>query len=115
MDETCLRPAHRPSSSLHHRGNDMLRSDHNFRALRRAVGTIGVGALITLSSAPCAVAEGSGAGLLLGTIAPIGGMQPGSTFEAPVAFENQGTQALEKVWLRYTVTQGLDYADVPSN
>ncbi|MFJ6088444.1 hypothetical protein ACIQI8_44600 [Streptomyces sp. NPDC092369] len=93
----------------------MLRCDHSFRALRRAVGTIGVGALITLGSAPCAVAEGSGAGLLLGTIAPIDGVQPGSTFEAPVAFENQGTQTLEKVWLRYTVTQGLDYADVPSN
>ncbi|MEU6352436.1 hypothetical protein ABZ896_24450 [Streptomyces sp. NPDC047072] len=68
-----------------------------------------------MSSAPSATADVSGAGLLLGTIAPINGVRPGSTFEPPVTFENQGSQALEKVWLRYTVTQGLDYADVPSN
>lgn len=93
----------------------MLRSDHSFRTLRRAVGTVGAGALITLGTAPCAVADGSGTELVLGTIAPISGVRPGSTFEAPVIFGNKGTQALQKVWLRYTVTQGLDYADVPSN
>ena len=93
----------------------MLGSDHSFRTLRRAVGTIGAGALITLSTAPCAVADDSGTGLVLGTIAPISGVQPGSTFEAPVTFGNKGTQALEKVWLRYTVTHGLDFADMPSN
>ncbi|MCH5676877.1 hypothetical protein [Streptomyces gilvus] len=61
------------------------------------------------------MADGSGTGLVLGTIAPISGVQPGSTFEAPVTFGNKGTEALQKVWLRYTVTRGLDYADVPSN
>lgn len=93
----------------------MLRSDHSFRTLRRTVGTIGVGALITLSTAPCAVADGSGTELVLGTSSPVSGVQPGSTFEAPVTFGNKGTKTLEKVWLRYTVTKGLDYADVPSN
>jgi hypothetical protein len=93
----------------------MLRSGHSFRALRRAVGTIGAGALITLSTAPCAVADDYGGGMALGNIAPISGVQPGSTFEAPVRFSNQGSKALKKVWLRYTVTQGLDFADVPSN
>ena len=42
--------------------------------------------------------------MALGNIAPIGGVQPGSTFEPPVRFSNQGSKALEKVWLRYTVT-----------
>jgi hypothetical protein len=93
----------------------MLRSDHGFRALRRAVGTIGAGALITLSTAPCAVASDYEGGMALGNIAPISGVQPGSTFEVPVRFSNQGSKALKKVWLRYTVTQGLDFADVPSN
>ncbi|MEU6256207.1 hypothetical protein [Streptomyces sp. NPDC047043] len=79
------------------------------------MGTIGAGALITLGTAPCAVADGAGSGLVLGAIAPISGVQPGSTFEAPVTFGNKGTQTLEKIWLRYTVTKGLDYADVPSN
>ncbi|MEU6144077.1 hypothetical protein ABZ848_27460 [Streptomyces sp. NPDC047081] len=61
------------------------------------------------------MADDSGAGLVLGSIAPISGVQPGRNFEAPVTFSNTGTQALEKVWLRYTVTKGLDYVDVPSN
>lgn len=93
----------------------MLRSDHSFRTLRRAAATIGAGALIALGTAPCAVADGSGAGLVLRTSTPISGVQPGSTFEPPVTFGNKDTKVLEKVWLRYTVTQGLDYADIPSN
>jgi hypothetical protein len=92
----------------------MLRSNHGPRTLRRAAGVLGVGALIALGSAPCAVADGSGTGLVLGNVAPIG-VKPGSTFEAPVTFGTTGTTALEKVWLSYIVTTGLDYADVPSN
>ncbi|MFJ9721464.1 hypothetical protein ACIRP3_01830 [Streptomyces sp. NPDC101209] len=93
----------------------MLRSNPSLRTLRTAVGTIGAGALITLSTAPCAVADGSGTELVLGTTTPLNGVRPGSTFEAPVTLGHTGTKALEKVWLRYTVTKGLDYADVPSN
>lgn len=42
-------------------------------------------------------------------------MKPGTTFEAPVTFGTTGTKALDKVYLWYYVTKGLDFADVPSN
>lgn len=73
------------------------------------------GALITLGGAPYAVADGSKTGLVLEAIAPINGVKPGSTFEAPVTFGTTGTETLEKIWLSYYVTQGLDFADIPSN
>lgn len=93
----------------------MLRSGPSLRTLRTAVGVIGAGALITLGGAPYAVADGSKTGLVLEAIAPINGVKPGSTFEAPVTFGTTGTETLEKIWLSYYVTQGLDFADIPSN
>jgi hypothetical protein len=89
---------------------------HDFiPVLRRAAGVIGAGALFALGAAPGAVADDSGTGLVLGKIAPISGVKPGSTFEAPVTFTNTGAEALEKVWLSYSVTKGLSHTDMPSN
>lgn len=93
----------------------MVCSGRGFRALGWVVGFVGVGVLVMLGTAACAVAGGSGGGLILGRVAPVGGVRPWTAFEAPGIFENQGTRALERVWLRYTVTQGLGYGDVPSN
>ncbi|WP_392965838.1 hypothetical protein [Streptomyces sp. LN245] len=93
----------------------MLRSGPSLRTLRRAVGVVGAGALITLGGAPSAVADASPTGLVLGSIATIDGGKPGSTFDPSVTLGTKDTKALEKVWLTYTVTRGLDYADVPSN
>ncbi|MFF3890891.1 hypothetical protein [Streptomyces sp. NPDC001914] len=93
----------------------MLRSEPSLRTLRRAVGVVGAGALITLGSAPSAVADAPPTGLVLGSVAPIDAGKPGSTFEPPVTLGTKDSKALEKVWLTYTVTRGLDYADVPSN
>lgn len=83
----------------------MHRSRPSLRTLRRAVGVVGAGALITLGSAPSAMADGPGTGLVLNT-APIDGVKPGTTFEAPVSFGTTGTKALDKVYLWYYVTKG---------
>lgn len=85
------------------------------RTSRTAVGTLGAAALIALSATPAAFAEDAAPDLALGDIAAIDGVQPGSSFEVPVTVTNKGTQAAEKVWVLYSVTRGLDYADLPSN
>lgn len=52
---------------------------------------------------------------MLGTIAPIDGVRPGSEFKVPASFTNTGTAALDKVWMSYSVTRGLNHTEVPSN
>ncbi|MFD8615524.1 hypothetical protein ACFV09_42740, partial [Streptomyces sp. NPDC059631] len=92
----------------------MPRSGPTLRTLRTAVGVLGAGALMTLGSAPCAMADGSGTGLVL-NVSPVDGVKPGSTFDAPATFGTTGAKALDKVYAWYYVTRGLDFADVPSN
>ncbi|NWF28443.1 hypothetical protein HW130_19585 [Streptomyces sp. PKU-EA00015] len=84
------------------------------RARRRAgLGAASAVALIALGSVPAAAQDGEG--LVLGPIAPVEGVKPGSGFELPVTFRNEGTEALDKVWLTYAVTQGLAHTELPSN
>lgn len=52
---------------------------------------------------------------VIGGIEPIDGVRPGSIFDLPVTVANKGTGAAEKVWVSYSVTRGLDLAEVPSN
>ncbi|MET7379042.1 hypothetical protein ABZT08_09445 [Streptomyces sp. NPDC005526] len=85
------------------------------RTFRRTAGVVGAGALIALGTASGAAADDSGTGLVLGEIAPIDGVKPGSTFEAPVTFADKGAAALPKVWLSYSVTRGLSHTEMPSN
>ncbi|MET9910225.1 hypothetical protein ABZZ74_26050 [Streptomyces sp. NPDC006476] len=85
--------------------------------LLRAVGPIGVLALVALGAAP-AVADEPSPGLVLGAIAPVDGARPGSTLQLPTSFTNTGPKALDKVWLSYTLTRGLSHtglAGLPSN
>ncbi|MFF3326191.1 LAETG motif-containing sortase-dependent surface protein [Streptomyces sp. NPDC002889] len=85
------------------------------RTSRTAVGALSAAALIALGAASTAVAEEAAPEPALGQIAPIDGVKPGSSFEVPVTVTNKGTQAADKVWVVYGVTQGLDYAELPSN
>ncbi|MFF1293471.1 MULTISPECIES: LPXTG cell wall anchor domain-containing protein [unclassified Streptomyces] len=84
------------------------------RTLRRTTGALGAVALLALGAAP-AVADDSTPELVLGEIAPVTGLKPGSAFDVPVSFTNTGTEALGKVWLSYSLTQGLSHTELPSN
>ncbi|MFE0252308.1 hypothetical protein [Streptomyces sp. NPDC059010] len=84
------------------------------RLFRQTAGAIGAVALISLGATP-AVAADTAPGLVLGEMAPFEGVKPGSTFEVPATFTNTGTEALDKVWLSYTVSHGLNHTDLPSN
>ncbi|MEU9210427.1 hypothetical protein AB0D27_21330 [Streptomyces sp. NPDC048415] len=88
---------------------------HNRRASRAAVAALGAAGLIALAAAPAAFADETAPELVIGGIEPIGGVKPGSTFDLPVTVANKGTGAAEKVWVTYSVTRGLDFAEVPSN
>ncbi|MFI8007050.1 hypothetical protein [Streptomyces sp. NPDC086010] len=80
-----------------------------------AVAALGAAGLIVLAAAPAAFGDGTASDLVVGGIEPIHGLKPGSTFDLPVTVANKGGGATEKVWVSYSVTRGLDFADVPSN
>ncbi|MGD1223189.1 hypothetical protein AB9Q10_32710 [Streptomyces krungchingensis] len=89
------------------------------RTLRRTAGVIGAGAIgavavISLGAAP-ALAADPAPGLVLGKIAPPEGLKPGGSFDVPVTFTNTGPADLGKVWIAYSVTEGLSQAELPSN
>ncbi|MDH6220287.1 hypothetical protein [Streptomyces pseudovenezuelae] len=88
---------------------------HNRRASRAVVATLGAVGLIALATAPAAFADETASELVVGGVAPIDGVKPGSTFDVPVTVANKGTGAAEKVWVYYAVTRGLDFEEVPSN
>ncbi|MFG2430890.1 hypothetical protein [Streptomyces sp. NPDC048590] len=85
------------------------------RAVRTTVAVLGAAGLIALGSTPTAFADQTAPDLALGDIAPVDGVKPGSTFDRPVVVANNGTASADKVWVQYSVTRGLDYAEVPSN
>ncbi|WP_405793030.1 LAETG motif-containing sortase-dependent surface protein [Streptomyces sp. NBC_01506] len=80
-----------------------------------AIAALSGAGLIALGAAPTAVADEPAPALVLGDIAPIDGVKPGSSFDPPVTVSNKGTEAADKVWVYYSVTRGLDYAAIPSN
>lgn len=84
-------------------------------AFRAAAGAVGAAALITLAAAPSAVGEEPVPELVVGDTEPIDGLQPGSSFDVPVTVGNKGPGTAGKVWVSYSVTRGLDYAEMPSN
>ncbi|MFE7274990.1 hypothetical protein [Streptomyces sp. NPDC057623] len=81
---------------------------------RQTAGAVGAVALIALGASPVA-AEDTAPGLVLGEIAPVKGVKPGSSFAVPATFTNTGTEALAKVWMSYEVSHGLSHAELPSN
>ncbi|MFF3690579.1 hypothetical protein [Streptomyces sp. NPDC002187] len=88
---------------------------HNRRASRAAVAALGAAGLIALAAAPAAFGDETAPELVIGGIEPIDGVKPGSSFDLPVTVANKGTGGAEKVWVSYSVTRGLDFAEVPSN
>lgn len=88
---------------------------HNRRASRAAVAALGAAGLIALVADPAAFADETAPELVIGGIEPIDSVKPGSSFDLPVTVANKGTGAAEKVWVSYSVTRGLDFAEVPSN
>ncbi|MGV9705403.1 hypothetical protein [Streptomyces sp. NPDC003483] len=93
----------------------MLQSSPRLRPRLQTASAVGAVALIALGAAPAVADDGSSAVMTLGKIAPIEGVKPGSTFDAPVTFTNTGTAAANKVWLSYAVTRGLSHTELPSN
>ncbi|WP_405675113.1 LPXTG cell wall anchor domain-containing protein [Streptomyces sp. NBC_01511] len=84
-------------------------------ASRTVVAALSGVGLIALGVAPAAIADEPAPALVLGDIAPINGVKPGSSFDPPVTVANKGTKTADKVWVYYSVTRGLDYAAIPSN
>ncbi|MET9123363.1 hypothetical protein [Streptomyces sp. NPDC004528] len=93
----------------------MLQSSPRLRPRLQTASAVGAVALIAMGAAPVVADDGSSAAMSLGKIAPIEGVKPGSTFDAPVTFTNTGTAAANKIWLSYAVTRGLSHTELPSN
>ncbi|GGS23827.1 hypothetical protein GCM10010284_66100 [Streptomyces rubiginosohelvolus] len=80
-------------------------SDSRSRVLRG--GTAAVAATLVAVAAVPAFAAASEPDLGVGTIAPIEGVQPGSSFSTPLTFLNKGTAEVPAVWVTYAVPPGL--------
>lgn len=91
------------------------RASRHSRAALTAVAALSGAGLIALGTVPAAFADESAPALVIGDIAPIDGVKPGSGFDLPVTVANKGTTAAGKAWVYYSVTRGLDYAAIPSN
>ncbi|MEV8426084.1 LPXTG cell wall anchor domain-containing protein [Streptomyces niveus] len=86
------------------------------RTSRTAVAALGAAGLVAMcAAAPTAFADEAAPELVLGDVAPIEGVQPGTSFDPSLVVANKGTKAVDKVWVSYSVTRGLDYAEIPSN
>jgi hypothetical protein len=92
----------------------MSNTSPGHRALRQIAGAVGAVTLLGLGAAPAGAVTAE-PGVVLGRIAPISGVKPGSDFNVPASFTNTSTTALDKVWITYSVTHGLNYTEVPSN
>ncbi|WP_051900378.1 hypothetical protein [Streptomyces aureus] len=85
------------------------------RAVRAAAASLGAAGLIALAGAPAAFGDENDGELLVGGLEPVDGVKPGGTFDLPVVVTNKTTVPVDKMWITYSVTRGLGYADVPSN
>ncbi|MFC8229787.1 LPXTG cell wall anchor domain-containing protein [Streptomyces sp. NPDC057287] len=85
------------------------------RAALTLAAALSAAGLALLCIAPVASADETEPQLAVQDLAPVDGVKPGSTFDQPVVLTNKGTSTADKVWVMYSVTRGLGYADVPSN
>ncbi|MFE3150194.1 hypothetical protein ACFXJ6_26630 [Streptomyces sp. NPDC059218] len=88
---------------------------YNRRASRAVAATLSAVGLIALAVVPAAFGDETAPELVIGGIEPVTGVKPGSSFDLSATVANKGTRAAEKVWVSYSVTRGLDFAEVPSN
>ncbi|MGW1017033.1 LPXTG cell wall anchor domain-containing protein [Streptomyces niveus] len=88
----------------------------NRRTSRTAVAALSAAGLVAMcAAAPTAFADEAAPELVLGDVAPVEGVKPGTNFDPSLVVANKGTKAVDKVWVSYSVTRGLDYAEIPSN
>ncbi|MFJ9113557.1 peptidase [Streptomyces sp. NPDC102283] len=80
-------------------------SDSRTRVLRGGT-TVLAAALVAVAAVP-AFAAAPEPDLGVGTIAPVEGVQPGSSFSTPLTFLNKGTAEVPAVWVTYAVSPGL--------
>ncbi|MQY15438.1 hypothetical protein SRB5_56200 [Streptomyces sp. RB5] len=72
-------------------------------------------ALVALGAAPAAAEEGAGPVLTMGTLPAIDGARLGSTFDVPAVFANVGDASLQRVYVTFAASRGLEFTDVPAN
>ncbi|MEV5160316.1 hypothetical protein [Streptomyces sp. NPDC053728] len=85
------------------------------RTARTIAAALSSAGLLVLGVAPLASADETASELVVEKIAPVDGVKPGSTFDQPVVLTNNGAATADKVWVMYSATRGLDYAEIPSN
>ncbi|MFF8553317.1 LAETG motif-containing sortase-dependent surface protein [Streptomyces sp. NPDC015501] len=84
------------------------------RTLRGGTAAVAAAALVALGPVP-ALADEPEPDLGAGTIAPVEGVQPGSSFSTPLTFLNKGTAQVPAVWVTYAVSPGLKADETHEN
>ncbi|MFJ5044905.1 LAETG motif-containing sortase-dependent surface protein [Streptomyces sp. NPDC088719] len=84
------------------------------RTLRGGTAAVAAAALVALGAVPALAADPE-PDLGVGTIAPVKGVQPGSSFSAPLTFLNKGTEEVPSVWVTYSVSPGLKAEETHKN
>ncbi|WP_206272894.1 LAETG motif-containing sortase-dependent surface protein [Streptomyces globisporus] len=84
------------------------------RTLRGGTAAVAAAALVALGAVPALAADPE-PDLGVGTIAPVKGVQPGSSFSAPLTFVNKGTAEVPEVWVTYAVSPGLEADETYKN
>ncbi|MDX3607719.1 LAETG motif-containing sortase-dependent surface protein [Streptomyces globisporus] len=76
------------------------------RILRGGTAAVAAAALGALGAVPALAADPE-PDLGVGTIAPVKGLQPESSFSTPLTFLNKGEAEVPEVWVTYAVSPGL--------
>ncbi|MEV7459605.1 LAETG motif-containing sortase-dependent surface protein [Streptomyces rubiginosohelvolus] len=75
---------------------------------------VAAAALVALGAVPALAADPE-PDLGVGTIAPVKGVQPGSSFSTPLTFLNKGTEEVPSAWVTYSVSPGLKAEETHKN
>ncbi|MET8603524.1 LAETG motif-containing sortase-dependent surface protein [Streptomyces rubiginosohelvolus] len=84
------------------------------RTLRGGTAAVAAAALVALGAVPALAADPE-PDLGVGTIAPVKGVQPGSSFSTPLTFLNKGTEEVPSAWVTYSVSPGLKAEETHKN
>ncbi|SBU93215.1 LPXTG-motif cell wall anchor domain-containing protein [Streptomyces sp. Ncost-T6T-1] len=84
------------------------------RSLRGGTAAVAAAALVALGAVPALAADPE-PDLGIGTITPVKGVQPGSSFSTPLTFLNKGTAEVPAVWVTYAVSPGLEADETHKN
>lgn len=84
------------------------------RTLRGGTAAVAAAALVALGAVPALAADPE-PDLGVGTIGPVKGVQPGSSFSTPLTFLNKGTEEVPSAWVTYSVSSGLKAEETHKN